>query len=185
MLFNIAAYSVSRLTLDDCTIGASPSDMQRTTMEVASASNLNSALGIFELPTMIPTMQLELHIVQKNWKLALDIFENHPSHVLRNSPTRLIPKLLAQRAWCYANTGDLAAAAIDFNDALSSKAQCTDDDDLAILYFRLVRASELIYQPEVTASCLIAAEKHLALFREHQEQIRTMLEAVTERISGQ
>jgi hypothetical protein len=185
MLFNIAAYSVSRLTLDDCTTGASPSDMQRTTMEVASASNLNSALGIAELPTMIPTMQLELQIVQKKWKQALDIFENHPSQVLKKSPVRLIPKLVAQRAWCYANTGDLAAAAVDFNDALNSKAQCTDDDDLAILYFRLFRVSELINQPEVTTSCLIAADKHLTLFREHQEQIRAMLETVTERISGQ
>ena len=121
MLFNIAAYSVSKLTLDDCTTGASPSDRQRTSMEVASASNLNAALGISELPTMIPTMQIELNIVNKKWREAISIFESHPSLILQKSPDRLVPKLMSQKAWCHANLGNFAAAENDLNAALEMK----------------------------------------------------------------
>lgn len=185
MLFNIAAYSISRLTLDDCTHGASASDRQRTAMEIASASNLNAALGISELPTMIPTMQVELHIVDKNWNQAVRILENHPSKILLASPARLIPKLLSQRAWCYANLGDFAAAEEDLNHAIEIKSQCTDDDDLAVLLIRLSRVGEIIKSPKIAASCATEATKHLQLFRAHQEQIRSMLETVVERISGQ
>lgn len=185
MLFNIAAYSVSRLTLDDCTLGASPSDRQRTAMEVASASNLNTALGISELPTMVPTMQAELHIVNRKWDQAIAIFETHPSRILQNSPSRLIPKLIAQRAWCHANLGNLAAAEEDLNRALEIRASCTDDDDLAVLLFKLSRVGELIGKPEIASSCLDAAKGHLSLFRTHQEQIRKMLENVVGKIAGQ
>lgn len=185
MLFNIAAYSISRLTLDDCTHGASVSDRQRTAMEISSASNLNAALGISELPTMIPTMQMELHIVDKNWGRAIAIFENHPSKILLDSPARLIPKLLSQRAWCHANLGDLTAAEIDMNHAIEIKSQCTDDDDLAVLFFRLGRVGEIINNPQLASSCTAEATKHLRLFRAHQEQIRNMLESVVERISRQ
>lgn len=185
MIFNIAAYSVSRLTLDDCTLGASTSDRQRTTMEVASASNLNAALGISELPTMIPTMQVELDIVDRKWDQAINNLENHPSRIVQNSPVRLIPKLVSQRAWCYANLGNLEAAEKDLEHALEIKSQCTDDDDLAVLLFRLSRVGEIIKNPEVASSCLAAATMHLDLYRGHQEQIRNMLETVVERISGQ
>lgn len=185
MLFNIAAYSVSRLTVDDCTLGVSPPDRQRTAMEVASASNLNTALGISELPTMIPAMKIELLIVDKKWNEAIDNFENHPSRILGNCPARLAPKLLAQKSWCHANIGDFAAAERDLNQALAIKAECTDDDDLAVLYFRLGRTGEVLNKPGVASSCLLMAENHLALFRRHQEQIRTMLETVTAEISGQ
>lgn len=185
MIFNIAAYSVSRLTLDDCTLGASTSDKQRTTMEVASASNLNAALGISELPTMIPTMQVELNIVDRKWDQAINNFENHPSRIVQNSPVRLIPKLVSQRAWCYANLGNLAAAEKDLEHALEIKGQCTDDDDLAVLLFRLSRVGEIINNPEVASSCLAAATMHLDLYRGHQVQIRNMLETVVERIAGQ
>ena len=185
MLFNIAAYSVSRLTIDDCTLGASPSDRQRTAMEVASASNLNTALGILELPTMVPTMQAELHIVDRKWSQAVEIFENHPSGIIQNSPARIIPKLISQRAWCHANLGNLAAAEADLNRALEVKANCTDDDDLAVLLFRLGRVGELIGKPEIASSCLDAAKNHLSHFRTHQEKIREMLENVVDKIAGQ
>lgn len=185
MLFNIAAYSVSKLTLDDCTIGASPSDRQRTFMEVASASNLNAALGISELPTMIPTMQIELNIVNKKWREAISIFESHPSLILQKSPDRLVPKLMSQKAWCHANLGNFAAAENDLNAALEMKNKCTDDDDLAVLHFRLSRTGEIINKSEVASSCSASANKHLALFRGHQDQIRKMLELVTSKISGQ
>ena len=185
MLFNIAAYSVSRLTLDDCTLGVSASDMQRTAMEVASASNLNTALGISELPTMVPTMQAELHIVNQKWDQAINILENHPTRIVQNSPVRLIPKLLSQRAWCYAKLGNLAAAKKDLEQALELKGQCTDDDDLAVLHFRLSRVGEITNDPEVISSCLVSATTHLDLYRGHQEQIRNMLKNVVERISGQ
>ncbi len=185
MLFNIAAYSVARLTLDDCTHRVSASDRQRTTMEVASASNLNSALGISELPTMIPTMQLELNIVDRNWDLAIEAFTHHPSKILLDSPARLIPKLLSQRAWCYANLGDLVSAEHDLNHAIEIKCQCIDDDDLAVLYFRLGHVAEIIKQPQLSLSCNAEATKYLNLFRAHQEQIRNMLESVVEKITGQ
>ena len=185
MLFNIAAYSVSRLTLDDCTLGASPKDRQRTAMEVSSASILNTALCISELPTMVPTMQAELHIVDKKWDQAVRLFNHHPSGIVQNSPDRLIPKLISQRAWCYANLGDFAAAEEDLNHALKIKANCTDDDDLAVLLFRISSVGEIIEKPEIASSCLDAATKHLSLFREHQKQILKMLENVVQKIAGQ
>lgn len=184
MLFNIAAYSVARLTLDDCTHGFSSKDRQRTGMEASSAANLNSALGISELPTMIPTMQAELLIVDKKWYEAISILGNHPSDILRNSPSRLVPKLLAQRAWCHANIGDFLAADRDLQRSLEKLSACTDDDDAAVLQFRLSRTEEIMGRADVASSSLDVAKRHLALFRVHQKNIESMLDDVILNISG-
>jgi fructose-specific component phosphotransferase system IIB-like protein len=132
---------------------------------------------------MIPTMQAELLIVDKKWGQAKSILDNHTSDIMRNSPPRLVPKLISQRAWCSANLGEIVSAAEDLERALVLGSTCTDDDDLAVLQFRLSNVCEIIENPELASSCLDSATKHLALFREHQNQIRKMLTTVVERIS--
>lgn len=183
MLFNIAAYSVSRLTLDDCVSRADPDEVRHAGMEVASASNLNAALGIQALPTLVPTMQAELSIVEKKWSEAAIIFDNHPSAILSNGPRRLIPKFIAQRAWCHANMDEHVAAEAMLNRALELSAECTDDDDRAVLHFRLSGIARLIGLKESESENMEVALEYLSRFRNHQTKIREMIDSVINRIA--
>ena len=183
MLFNIAAYSVARLTLDDCRSGADPSSIRRASMEVASASNLNSALGIQALPTLVPTMRAELFIVEKRWSEAISILTDRTLEIASKSPARLIPKVIAQRAWCRANLGDLKAAEADLHTSLAACADCSDDDDRAVLHFRLSGVSRIVDRPDLESKNLETANEYFLRFTEHQASIRAMLESVLEKIA--
>jgi tetratricopeptide (TPR) repeat protein len=185
MLFNIAAYGVSRITLDDCLSITDPIDIHQVGMEVASAANLNGALGIGDLPAMVPAMRAEFLIVERKWEEAISILSDHPSDVVTSSPSRIAPKLFAQRAWCYANVGNRERAESDMNRALSTSQKCIDDDDGAILFFRLAAAAEINNNAPASSEYLNIANVRLNLFREHQVEIKRNLEGVLAKISDQ
>ena len=182
MLFNIAAYGVAHLTLDDCLSKFSVADAKRIAMEVASAANLNAALGIESLSSLMPIMQAELLVVQQKWVEAKSIFNQHLPAFASEGQQRLLPKIIAQRAWCNANIGDFDSARSDMAASLDIVKDCIDQDDLAVLHFRLSCVAAQLENETAKAHHRTIAEEHLVRFRAHQEEINSMVQSVIAKI---
>lgn len=181
MLFNLAAFGVSNLTLQDCAEPQIPVASKWVAMEVASAANLNHALGIQNLSSLVPMLQAELLVVQRQWQQANALFEEHIYGVVADGQKRLLPKILAQRAWCQANLGENNNALASARLSVELSADCTDLDDIAVLHFRLSGAGRLLANHELEYHHSSLAIVFLTRFRNQQLE---MLEVLNNTISA-
>ncbi|OYU42858.1 MAG: hypothetical protein CFE44_21620 [Burkholderiales bacterium PBB4] len=144
VLFNAAAYAEARLTRDDCAGIATPEAIRIATLHVKSAHNLNSALGIETLQSMIPIMNAEIATAKGEWGAAVHLFDSHIDSFVKDGQARLTGKLYAQRAWCKSNLKDLAGAQADLEYSLRESVGTVDFDDLAIMRCRLASVYQTI-----------------------------------------
>ena len=170
ILFNTANYAVWDLTLRDCKTPLVSNDWRLVSLEVASARNLNSALRINNLPSLIPTMEAELKLVQRNWKESEKLFYETLPQLAGEGLQRAVSKMFAQRAWCRANLRDMNGASSDIADALLQISDCEDVDDLFVLHSRVSKASELIGDSDVSNKHHVIANECGQLFFKQQEE---------------
>ena len=170
ILFNSANCAVWDLTLRDCSAPLDRKDWRLVSLEVASARNLNSALRINNLPLLIPTMEAELKVLQRNWKESEEMFERTLHQVGEEGRPRAISKMFAQRAWCRANLLDKNGARSDIADALLQISDCEDVDDLYVLHSRVSKASELIGDTDVSNEHNLIARKYARLLHKQQNE---------------
>ena len=185
MLFNLAAFGVANLTLQDCAQPATPEAWKRVAMEAASAANLNHALGIQSLSSLIPIMRAELFVVQRQWQDANAIFEEHICGVVADGQKRLLPKILAQRAWCQANLGEIDNALASAKLSIDLCADCTDLDDLAVLHFRLSGVGRLLVNHEMEYHHNSLAIGILTRFRNQQVEMFDVLNNTIDAVNFQ
>ena len=170
ILFNTANYAVWNLTLQDCKVPLESTEWRLVSVEVASARNLNSALRINNLPSLIPTMEAELKVAQRNWRESEEIFGKTLRQLGGEGLQRAISKMFAQRAWCRANLGDQDGTRSDIADALLQISDCEDVDDLYVLHSRVSKASALIGDSDVSDRHHRLAHECGQLFFDQQEQ---------------
>ena len=170
ILFNTANYAVWNLTLKDCRGPLEHNDWRLVSLEVASARNLNSALRINNLPSLIPTMEAELKVIQRNWSESEGIFGQTLRQLGEEGLQRAVSKMFAHRAWCRANLGDKDGARSDIADALLQISDCEDLDDLYVLHSRVSSASALVGDSDVSDRHHHIARECGQLFFDQQEQ---------------
>lgn len=180
MLFNTATYAVSHLTILDCNAPVDESAWRFVSLEVASAKNLNFALGIDNLPTMIPTLEAELKVVQCRWQESNTIFNQTLHRLNEEGQQRTVSRMHAQRAWCRANLGDNEGARGDISNALLHIADCSDLDDLFVLHSRLSSTLGKMGDIELEKKHRQLAAEYSRQFETQQAQTLKMLEPVLE-----
>lgn len=185
MLFNLATFGVANLTLQDCVEPVIPETWKRIEMEVASAANLNHALGIQSLSSLIPIMRAELFVVQREWEDAIEIFEKHICGVVADGQKRLLPKIVAQRAWCQANLGEIHNALAGVSLSIDICSDCTDLDDLAVLHFRLSGVGKVLLNYEIEHDHRFLAVEYLSQFRKQQAEMFNLLYNTIETVNSQ
>ena len=185
MLFNLATFGVANLTLLDCFEPTSAEAWKWVSLEVASAANLNHALGIQSLSSLIPMMRAELFVVKRQWKEASALFEAHMSGVVADGQKRLLPKIISQLAWCQANLGDMDKAFASLRKSVDICADCTDLDDLAVLHFRLSGAGKLLLNQEIQNHHATLAAGYLTRFRNQQAEMFEKLRDTIEKVNVQ
>ena len=182
MLFNSAAFHVSHITLLDCLSTVAADELKRTKLEVESASNLNAALSMANLTSMIPIMQAELLVIEKQWMRAEANFSQHLPRLEQDGLIKQAQKLLAQRAWCRANIGDIEGARLDLHAALISTSESPDCDDLTILHYRLAATARLLSEAELHAHHTSIAEGYLLNFRAQQQKVVDLFTPIADAI---
>lgn len=170
ILFNSANCAVWDLTLRDCSTPLDSNDWRLVSLEVASARNLNSALRIKNLPLLIPTMEAELKVLQRNWKESEEMLERTLHQVGEEGRPRAISKMFAQRAWCRANLRDRNGARSDIADALLQISDCEDVDDLYVVHSRVSKASELVGDSDVSNKHNFIAREYVQLLHKQQNE---------------
>jgi hypothetical protein len=175
MLFNGANFGVANLTLQDCFTPVPPNSLKRVEMDAASAINLNNALGIQSLSSLIPMMQAELLIMKSQWGEAINILSTHISSSEIEGQKRLLPKFLAQRAWCHANLGDSESSIKFARLSAGSVSDCKDLDDLTVLHARLSSVGRLIKDPAMEENNISIALEYERQFRSQQREILEIL----------
>lgn len=170
ILFNTANYAVWNLTLQDCRGPLNSNDWRLVSLEVASARNLNFALRINNLPSLIPTMEAELRVIQRSWRDSEDIFGKTLRQLGEDGLQRAVSKMFAQRAWCRANLRDTNGARSDIADALLQISDCEDLDDLYVLHSRVSSASAVVGDSDVSDRHHHIARECGQLFFDQQER---------------
>ena len=182
MLFNGATFGVANLTLRDC-FNPVPADLlKRVEMEAASAANLNNALGIQSLASLIPIMQAELLTIKGKWSEALNLFSTHIDNATIDGQKRLLPKFLAQRAWCHANLGEVENSIKYSRYSLELVTDCKDLDDLTVLHARLSGVGRIIEDAQLEENNKSAALEYASRFKSQQSSILEILSQTTVRI---
>lgn len=185
MLFNMATFGVANLTLRDCFGPLDANDWRLVALEVASAGNLNSALGIQSLASMVPIVRAELLVIQRNWTDALALYDQHIPIVVNEGQKRLLPKLLAQCAWCRSNTRDMEGAIMSVHDAINQLGECSDLDDLSVTHFRISAVCKQLQKHELEIHHQTLALSYFDKFKKHQLEIETLLNPVLASIKPQ
>ena len=181
ILFNSAAFHVTALTLDDCVGTVNPAELKRAIMEVASARNLNIAIGINSLPLMIPLMEAELFVIEREWiKSDAELCRIEPEMISQNH-SKQVPRLHAQRAWVRANAGDSNGALDDARSASNFQGEQQDIDDLAVIHFRLAGVGRLLSNSELEDHHRMVAEGFLQSFRVQQLEAKRLFAQAADR----
>lgn len=183
MLFNFATFNVANLTLADCVTPVKTGDLGHIHLEVASANNLNAALGIQTLSSLGPTMLAELNVVQRKWQEAIVLFNSNIEKIANDGQARIVPKLVAQRAWCKANSGDLTGARDDIRLAMSKITDCSDVDDLAVLHFRAAATGKILEDQALEIEHEQQAVAFIEKYRAQQDAIKKILETAMPRLT--
>lgn len=178
MLFNMATFGVANLTLRDCFTPQAENDWKLIALEVSSAGNLNAALGIQSLASMVPIVQAELLVIQRKWTDALHLFDQHIPIVVNEGQKRLLPKLLAQCAWCRSQIGDTAGASSDVGEAINNLTECTDLDDLSVVHFRIAAVAKKLNNYDLEIHHQTLALNYFDRFKKQQLEIETLLSPV-------
>lgn len=182
MLFNSATFGVANLTLQDCFGQVAADSLKRVEMEAASAANLNNALGIQSLSSLIPIMQAELLIIKCKWSDAINILSTHIDKAAVDGQKRLLPKFLAQYAWCQANIGDFEASIKFSSLSLATASDCKDLDDLTVLHARLSHVGRIIEDTEMETKNMSIALEYAKQFKSQQSGILEILSQAIARI---
>jgi tetratricopeptide (TPR) repeat protein len=176
IIFNVAAYAVARLTLNDCVATLAAEDIKLASLHVNSADNLNLALGIDTLHSLIPIMRAEIAISKMEWNTAIFLYDNNFSAYLDDNQERLVGKLYAQRAWCKSNINDHLGAKSDLELALSASKDIVDFDDLAVVHFRLSTTARLLGDQILADIEFDAAQSALRALHDQQSATRNILQ---------
>ena len=175
ILFNAAAFKVARLVEMDCLSSRSEHETRAAAMNLDSVANLDFGLGIQALGAMIPILRAEVKTVQRLWVDAIALFDAHAETAAREGQSRLLPKFLAERAYCKAQCGSDSEAMSEVLETVASLDQCSDLDDLFILHSRVSFTYRLLGEVAKADEHLEVSARCLASFKVQQQQ---MLDAI-------
>lgn len=181
ILFNASALHVSSLTLIDCSATVNPAELNFAAMSAQSASNLNNALGISNQPSMIPIQRAEILTIQKRWREACAIFDEHIKLLEAQGQARWAAKFIAHRAWCKANLSDIPGCKSDVELAVNSIDPSLDPDDLCVIHYRIAGSLGLCGDTEAAESHREIARLKLKLHSLQQSEVKKLFSAVADR----
>lgn len=96
-------------------------------------------IGTASLASLLPTMRATVASLRGEHRAALEMFGADFSATEKDGLARLVPMLLAERAWCRLQTGETELARADAQAAASRTGDPMDDDDRAIAHGRLAQ----------------------------------------------
>ena len=137
VLYNVAAFHVSRLSVDDAFGDPVAEELGVAQLEVSSIGNLDSGLGLGSLKAMVPLLRAQLYVIGKQWSEAEALYDQFTTEAATHGLARHAPRYLAERAQCQAMLGRRDDALCLVDEAVDQLVGRIDPDDGAACHARL------------------------------------------------
>ena len=176
MLYNVAAFRAANVRLAD-TFGfeIAGSETHRAFMEASSSLNYDYAIGTTGLGFLTPILRGSVLTISQKYAEAIDVLATIDDAAM---PSRTIAPILADRAWCKLNIGNIAEAWILAERALGSIESTSDADDAAYVESRVSQIAEKIGRPDEAASHRARSLSLLAVHRNFQQNLLSKLQTI-------
>ena len=171
VLFNAAAFAVSRLTLRECHGDDIREDLRTVELQLASIANLDSGIGLASLSALVPLLQAEWMLVAKRWNEAADRYSEAIGSASQQGQERWFAKYRAELALCYAQTDAVDLALDEASRAIAQLNECTDSDTRGIAHTRLSQVFAIVGQRDL---CLTHKTRALSELQRHREEQCTL-----------
>jgi tetratricopeptide (TPR) repeat protein len=172
VLYNVAAFRVSRLSVDDAFGDSVAAELGVAQLEVSSIGNLDNGLGLGSLKAMVPLLRAQLHLIGRQWSEADALYDEFTAEATTQGLARHAPRYLAERAQCQAMLGRRADALRLVDDAVGQLVGRVDPDDRAACHCRLSLCLSSLGDLAGSQAHLEAARIHRAALRDFQDQLR-------------
>ena len=147
-------------------------------MGAESIGHYDAGIGTASLGSLVPMLRAQVLTAQGRWADALALFGSFFDAAHSDGLARLMPCLLADRAWCEWHGGKARKAQAQVLVAAAEDAlmQDCDTDDRAMAHARLAQVCSALGDPEsAQRHRQAAATDHLA-HREQQQRIVALLD---------
>lgn len=182
LLFNEAAFRVAALVMADCRGEQDAQETRFTAMTVESVATLDFGIGLQRLTSMVPLLRAEVCTVEQRWTDALALLEPNVRLAGVHGQARIAPKYLAEMAYCHASLGDTARSIEYLERALRDAVECTDQDDLFVLFSRAAAVTALAGQDSEAQAHRLRAARCLAEFQAFQGGLRTLVQELVDQL---
>lgn len=141
VLYNVAAFRISRISLDDAFDVVNDEELRLAELELNSIVNLDRGIGVDSLGAMIPILQGQLLMMKRQWGEADLYFARAIPEASTYGPLRWEPRFLAEQAYCQAMLGRVEIAASQIARAAEQLNGTMHLDDLAACHARIALVS--------------------------------------------
>lgn len=172
VLFNEAAFRVAALVVADCRGEQDAQETRFMAMTVESIATLDFGIGLQRLTSMVPLLRAEVCTVEQRWADALALLEPNVRLAGVHGQARIAPKFLAEMAYCHARLGDTQRSIEYLDRALRDAGECTDQDDLFVLFSRATTVTALAGREAQAQAHRLRAARCLAEFLAFQDGLR-------------
>jgi hypothetical protein len=137
ILYNIAAFHVSQISIDDAFGEPFGDEVKTAKLEVNSISNLDSGLGLESLSAMVPLLRAQIFLIEEKWAEAEDLYRKFTEEAATHGQARLAPRYMAERAHCLAMLDRRDDPMQLVSAAIEQLVGRVDPDDRAACHARL------------------------------------------------
>jgi tetratricopeptide (TPR) repeat protein len=180
ILYNVAAFHVSRISIEDAFGQSTDDERVVAELEVSSINNLDAGIGLESLRAMVPLLRAQLLLIAKKWSQAEALYSEFTSEAAAHGQSRLAPRYLAERAQCQAMLGQSDNAARLVTEATEQLSGRVDPDDRAACHARLSLCLSKLGRKVESRAQFEAATKHRAEFAAFQIEHRTRIVSISE-----
>ncbi len=176
MLHDVASYRAANVRLIDAFGGSADKEAHRARMEASSSVNYDTAIGHHGLDFLTQMLQGLILTLEKKYIDAIREFESIEDLQV---PNKMVPTIHADKAWCWANLGDLSQCNLSVAKVLEYIDQVSEADELSYIFARLSQIANLHSQPDISASHLKRAELALSEHRSFQAELLEKLKNIS------
>jgi len=145
-------------------------------MGAESIGHYDAGIGTASLGSLVPMLRAQVLTAQGRWPEALALFESHFEAARGDGLERLLPCLLADRAWCEWQVGQTRKARALVAAAEQALQQHCDTDDRAMAQARLAQVCSALGNGGTAQRQREAAERDHLLHLEQQRRIAALLD---------
>ena len=145
-------------------------------MGAESIGHYDAGIGTASLGSLVPMLRAQVLTAQGRWDDALALFESHFEAARGDGLERLLPCLLADRAWCEWQSGKAAKAQALVAAAEQALVQECDTDDRAMAHARLAQVCDALGDASAAQRHRDAARRDHLTHRQQQQRIVVLLD---------